>query len=291
MFACSGVDSTRLLTSSLLSTMPPTSFSSDDEEEVVFDIFKKDFISGAKQLFGSERKFWLSDRAIKNFMRQSNNDAYTAAKAYVDSMEKCVDTSSDSSSEGSFNKKQSSSSSGSDSDSSSEGDFASLSRMNASAESIDTGSDSDSGSDRDSSNDILEISEPYKSLFESNVDDFISRARGLCSRSKAKEYLREWKSLDKAVEYFNRDQALLAQEKVGSLNRKRSYSFENGNAPTKARKPNVTNSTASSAIRDSRLASNPHARVNGGWLEGKSASRSSTSRPPSTRQGGRSAVN
>ena len=113
VFACSGVDSTRLLTSSLLSTMPPTSFSSDDKEEVVFDIFKKDFISGVEQLFGSRRNFWLSDRTIKDYMRKSNNDVYTAAKVYVDSMNKYVDS-----------KKQLSGSSGSDSDSSSEGDFA-----------------------------------------------------------------------------------------------------------------------------------------------------------------------
>ena len=72
-------------------------YSSDDEEEgESFRIFSADFLSGVQEL--TKRKCWAGSVIIKKYMRQSNNDVYEAARAYVNDREGARSDESDSSS-------------------------------------------------------------------------------------------------------------------------------------------------------------------------------------------------
>ena len=70
-------------------------YSSDDEEES-FRIFRAEFLSGVQEL--TKRKCWAGSVIIKKYMRQSNNDVYEAARAYVNDREGARSDESDSSS-------------------------------------------------------------------------------------------------------------------------------------------------------------------------------------------------
>ena len=70
-------------------------YSSDDKEES-FRIFRAEFLSGVQEL--TKRKCWAGSVIIKRYMRQSNNDVYEAARAYVNDREGARSDESDSSS-------------------------------------------------------------------------------------------------------------------------------------------------------------------------------------------------
>ena len=121
-------------------------YSSDDEEES-FEIFRAEFLSGVKEL--TKRKCWAGSVIIKKYMRQSNNDVYEAARAYVNDREGARSDESDSSSSATPKK---------------------AARPKAAARpkpfpyTPDSGGD---GSISDGSSDgILEISAPFKSIHE-----------------------------------------------------------------------------------------------------------------------------
>ena len=77
-----------------LSTM---TYNSDDKEEgESFRIFRAEFLSGVQEL--TKRKCWAGSVIIKKYMRQSNNDVYKAARAYVNDREGARSDESDSSS-------------------------------------------------------------------------------------------------------------------------------------------------------------------------------------------------
>ena len=63
----------------------------------------------------------------------------------------------------------------------------------------------DDGGDEGSGGDVLAISEPFMSIREQNISDFVNATGGRCSRSKAKDYLGEARSMQAAVESFNND--------------------------------------------------------------------------------------
>ena len=72
-------------------------YSSDDEEEgESFRIFRTEFLNGVHEL--TKKKCWVGSVIIKRYMRQSNNDVYEAARAYVNDREGARSDESDSSS-------------------------------------------------------------------------------------------------------------------------------------------------------------------------------------------------
>ena len=141
-----------------------------------------------------------------------------------------------------------------------------------------TDSEEDGSSSDTSSDGILAISKPFKSLEEQQVSDFVNFTGGRSSHSQAKDYLGKAPSMEAAVERFNTDH----------MNGKQTRS-RGKTTSSKALKCSGSHRTPSVVTRrDSRLASNLNARASGGWLatSQSSKSKSTLSRSSSNGRGG-----
>ena len=238
--------------------------SDEDDAEAAFSRIKQQFIRKAKAGFArgglDEEECLPTDSAISRFLRRNGNDLDTAVNEFV---EREIERDNESS--------------GSESSTLATPIKAARPKTfkKAFTDSEEDGSSSDTSSDG-----ILAISKPFKSLEEQQVSDFVNFTGGRSSRSQAKDYLGKAPSMEAAVERFNNDH----------MNGKRTRS-RGKTTSSKALKRSVSHRTPSVVTRrDSRLASNFSARASGGWLatsqSSKSKSTLSLSRSSSNGRGG-----